>query len=236
LVAEDRGSLDRFSQPRLRDNAYWYPAVPPQDLLLNEESLIGVSPLPLITTPYQAAPWILFGGLQGELFPHLTMVSFSGGRTGKLHSIRFHYDGLPDVRIQIDPRPIVEVDNIQRFFVDGQGGETITTLTVFNSSPHRPLMGREVLFGITTNRGRSFLFHPSPESVRSRFQCNLRIAPGSTLVGLFLSQVRGILCSCTCASTDTLTGSGAWMHRLGCNLGRNTGVKRLNVLRAPSPG
>jgi hypothetical protein len=192
---------------QLRDEAFWYPAVPPRELYLNE--IIGRTPW---IERFEPVSWILFGGLQGELLPHLTMVSVSRTWEGPLHSIRFHYDcdGLPDMKIQLDPRPSHEGDNIRRFPIDGQGGETITTLLTYVSSGERPFININILsFKIETNRDRKVTFDPRDHAawMRHRPSSNsysgsyrpLKIRPRDTLVGFYVIQVCSILGSCTCA-------------------------------------
>jgi hypothetical protein len=152
--------------------------------------------------------WILFGGLQGELLPHLTMVSVSRTKRGSLHSIRFHYDcdGLPEMEIQLDPRPSHEADNIRRFPIDGQGGEIITTLLTYVSSGERQSIDINILsFKIETNRDRKVTFEPQGRAAMMRRRPSsgsyrpLEIRPRDTLVGFYVIQVCSILGSCTCA-------------------------------------
>ena len=207
---------------QLRDEAFWYPAVPPRELCFNK--IIGRTPC---IGRFEPVSWILFGGLQGELLPHLTMVSVSHTKTESLrgcrflydrrtkteslHSIRFHYDcGLPDMEIQLDPRPYHEGDNIRRFPIDGQGGETITTLLTYISSGERPFININILsFKIETNRDRKITFDPPGHAARMRRRPSsdsysgsyrpLEIGPRDTLVGFYVIQVCNILGSCTCA-------------------------------------
>ena len=183
---------------QLRDEAFWYPAVPPRELCLNK--IIGRTPR---IQRYEPVSWILFGGLQGELLPHLTMVSVSHTERGSLHSIRFHYncDGLPDMKIQFDPGPSHEspMYNIERFPIDGQGGETITALSTYVSGERQSINLAILSFEIETNRDRKATFSPVHQTDRGGSHRPLEIRPGDTLVGLYVIQVCGILGSCICA-------------------------------------
>ena len=181
---------------QLRDEAFWYPAVPPRELYLNE--IIGKTPC---IKRFQPVSWILFGGLQGELLPHLTMVSVSRTETGSLHSIRFHYDcdGLPDMEIQLDPRPSDEADDIRRFPIDCQGGETITTLSTYAYDECQSINISILSFEIETNRNRKATFNSIHQANHGGSYRPLEIRPRDTLVGLYVIQVCGILGSCACA-------------------------------------
>ena len=149
--------------------------------------------------------WILFGGLQGELLPHLTMVSVSRTNRGLLHSISFHYDcdGLPDMKIQLNPCPSREslkskID-IEHFLIDGQGGETITTLSTLAYGECQSINLSILSFKIETNRDRKATFSAIPETSRGCSYHTLKIRPLDTLVGFYIIQVCGILGSCTYA-------------------------------------
>jgi hypothetical protein len=134
-------------------------------------------------------PWILFGGLQGELLSRLTMVSVSRSTFGTLHSIRFHYiDGLPDVALQLEPRPIWEGGDIERFPIDGKGGETITTFSTFVSIRNKLIPS----FEIETNRHRTATFG---QDKRRGYPRPLGMRPNHTLVGIYVVQVCGMYCA-----------------------------------------
>jgi hypothetical protein len=146
--------------------------------------------------------WILFGGLQGELLPHLTMVSVSHTKGGLLHSIRFHYDcdRLPDMKIQLNPCPSHESLKIKHnFLIDGQGGETITTLSTYTYGECQSINISILSFEIETNRNRKATFNPIHQANHGGSYRPLEIRPRDTLVGFYVIQVCGILDSCTCA-------------------------------------
>ena len=130
------------------------------------------------------------------------MVSISRTETGLLHSLRFHYDcdGLPDMKLQLDPCPVDGANNrIQCFPIDGQGGETITRLSTYVSAERQSIKISILSFEIETNRDSKVTFSPIYQADHSGSYCPLKIRPRDTFVGLYVIQVCGILGSCTCA-------------------------------------
>jgi hypothetical protein len=184
------------AEPPLRAAALWSPTVPPQGLCLNDDSFVSVPPS---IAGYRPMQWILFGGCKGEHLPHLTGVSV--GRTMQLHYVRFHYGGggLPHQELSFGFRPNLDqlldrgYASYQHFQIDGQGGEHIISLAAGSVSDGRNVFGHgsQFSFEITTNRGRSFHFHSLPPPSGTVLK-PLGIAPGTTIVGLFTCQVRGV--------------------------------------------
>lgn len=124
----------------LRDKAYWYPSVPPDDVSLNAESFTGQDSL---IKRYQPLMWSRFGGPRGVYLRALTKISVSVN--GRLH---FHYDreDIPAHSLTLgrDHRgPIGAEQALQRlglyrgveFSIDGPGGEMIQTIEVAIDKP-----------------------------------------------------------------------------------------------------
>lgn len=123
-----------------RDQAYWYPSIPPDDVSLNAESFTGKDSL---IKRYQPLVWSRFGGPQGAYLRALTKISVSlNGR------IQFQYDGedIPapsltlgrekitvaepsDSEEAIDSEENDKPKNIE-FTIDGPGGEIIQAIEV----------------------------------------------------------------------------------------------------------
>jgi hypothetical protein len=155
--------------------------------------------------------WILFGGCEGERLHNLTGVSVS--RKWHKLNICFHYDssGLHDQELSFNSHYFI-TDNIKHFPIDGKGGELITTLIGAGVRSKYSLK-------IATNHGRSFYF----EDLRPGFRPSLPplgIAHGTTIVGLFVCQVCGIIRWRSSASANVPTASRGRNHRLRCDLGQ----------------
>lgn len=110
----------------IRLTALWYPSVPPDGLLLNEDSFTGQDPL---YAGYQPLSWIHFGGKEGRSLKHVQglLVQSSYG----LHGLQFVYDEAHEKRVS---------DKLGRckesvlpgtlFSINGAGGERINLVHV----------------------------------------------------------------------------------------------------------
>ncbi|KAI9767966.1 MAG: hypothetical protein M1840_005278 [Geoglossum simile] len=113
--------------PQLRATALWYPTVPSPDLCLNEESFTGESPS---AARYQPLSWTQFGGPNGIYLRSLTEVCVT--RLGNLCGIEFHYDteDIPMKTRRLGRRNFTEFSRVERFPINGPGGELIQTIDV----------------------------------------------------------------------------------------------------------
>ncbi|KAJ9352849.1 hypothetical protein DTO027B9_5597 [Paecilomyces variotii] len=201
-IAENKSLQDDF-----RQNALWYPHIPPPNLCLNEGSFMGEDPL---ISGYQPAYWTLFGGSDGHELAHLTAISVD------MLSYRmkfFYQDGqLPCVtfRLGYDPSGFIDeyfideyfIEKESMFFIDGPGGERIDSLQVAVQVPtsdqnphHRFKQGVPLRYKISTNRGRS-LSLKDPRKYGEQYEQTLQTlsyerldpAPGTTVVGFYAVQ------------------------------------------------
>ena len=210
------------AEPPLRATALWFPAIPPRYLCLNDASFVRISQS---MSGYRPISWILFGACEGELL-NLTGVTVS--HKGKKFNICFHYDSseLQDQQLELGSN-YLSTDNIEHFPIDGKGGELITTLVGGGTYGY----GRTFKLRISTNRGRSLYYNvPDPWS-RLSLEEPLGIADGTTIVGLFVCQVCGIVRSCSSASANIPTASTGSNHRLRCDLGQDISRARAQDVR-----
>ena len=220
-VAESRASsdsptpssniLDSPERP-LRATALWSPALPPQGLYLNDAFFVRMSQS---MSGYRPMSWILFGGCEGERLRNLIGVSVS--HIGQKFNICFHYDRssvLEDQELSFGSY-YSSTENVEHFPIDGKGGELITTLVGSAVCSNRS----DFSLKIATNRDRSFYFSDVGPWFRPRLD-PLGIEQGTTIVGLFICQVCGIVRSCSSARVNVPTASHGRNHRLRRDLGQ----------------
>jgi len=101
--------------------------VPSPDLCLNDESFTGESPA---AAGYQPLSWIRFGGPNGIYLRSLTEVCVT--RLGGLCGIEFHYntEDIPMEARKLGRRKFTDFSRVERFPIDGPGGELIQTIDV----------------------------------------------------------------------------------------------------------
>ncbi|KAI9765323.1 MAG: hypothetical protein M1839_005523 [Geoglossum umbratile] len=173
----------------LREAALWYPIVPEPELCLNEASFTGENPS---SAGYQPLFWVHFGGPGGSYLKRVTGVSVNCPRG--LYSLEFYYDATrgPAGAYKLGRRKATDTSKVLEFPIDGAGGEFIETLEVtlrryeaenaYSFLKH----GKLNSLRITTNRKRSLHVGAPPDGAPLK---PVAIAPGTTLTGLYASQV-----------------------------------------------
>lgn len=105
----------------IRRIALWYPSLPPDGLVLNDNSFTGQHPL---SSGYQPLSWIHFGGKEGKSLKHVRglLVQFSYG----LHGLQFVYDEAHEKRVSDKLGRCKESELPGTLFsIDGAEGERI---------------------------------------------------------------------------------------------------------------
>lgn len=123
-------NVPRLPTPQnLRQQAFWYPAIPPPHLHLNEHSYTGEDPT---LAGYRPLIWAHFGGHKGSHLQHLTCISVT--QLGGLCGIKFKYN-TNDVAAgdrTLGRRNFTDHSRVLDFPIDGptQSGEIITAFEV----------------------------------------------------------------------------------------------------------
>ncbi|KAI9655914.1 MAG: hypothetical protein M1831_004759 [Alyxoria varia] len=191
-VAESVSSpFDMSRRMALRDVAMWYPTIPDFHLDLNEDHFTGEDPS---VSGYQPLCWTLFGGLSGIYLRSLTGISVS--RLGYLYGIEFHYntDQVPTECRKLGRHKSNEYERVDRFDIDGPGGEVIETVDVsleYSNDEHAYSFfkkGKLRSFQIRTNRGNCCHFQPTQDTSHQHHLKPMNTGPGTTIVGLYGSQ------------------------------------------------
>ncbi|PMB73364.1 hypothetical protein BM221_000785 [Beauveria bassiana] len=110
----------------IRRTALWYPSVPPDCLLLNQNSFTDQDPL---SAGYQPLSWIQFGGEAGKSLKHVQglVVQFSYC----LHGLQFMYNESHGTQYSDKLGRCTERKLRDTFFsIDGAGGERIDLIHV----------------------------------------------------------------------------------------------------------
>jgi hypothetical protein len=115
VAAED--SPFEVGRISLRDSAFWYPEIPPENLHLNDDSFTARNSC---TRRFEPLCWSLFGGVGDRRPRSLTGVSFVS-LVGSLRKLQFRYD-TEDVLLEcvkVGRHESHGSDQIEHFSIDG---------------------------------------------------------------------------------------------------------------------
>ncbi|TQV92135.1 F-box domain-containing protein [Cordyceps javanica] len=185
----DEGENMATQASSLRHTAIWYPDIPPENLLLNEDSFIG-SDTP--STIYEPLSWILFGGDRGDKLPFVKGLLYT--QADGLRGLRFEYDDTADETCR-DASPVKlgyfeerQQLNAPRLSIKGARGEHICSLSIglapleYDERPGLLRHGHPEHVAITTNQGRTKKIGKRSEMMKMH---EITVAPGTTITGLY---------------------------------------------------
>ncbi|KAM3430203.1 hypothetical protein MY4824_007809 [Beauveria thailandica] len=168
----------------IRRTALWYPGLPPDDLLLNENSYTGQDPL---SAGYQPLSWIHFGGEAGKSLKHVQglLVQSSYG----LNGLQFVYDESHGTRYSDKLGRCTERQLRSKLFpIDGAGGERIDLVHVGTrcdedaNSPDFLRHGALECLKMTTNRGQTICLGKESDDLEMR---HISIIRGTAITGFY---------------------------------------------------
>ncbi|XWW96460.1 hypothetical protein V2A60_004434 [Cordyceps javanica] len=186
----DEGENMAAQAASLRHTEIWYPDIPPENLLLNEDSFIG-SDTP--STVYEPLSWILFGGDRGDKLPFVRGLLYT--HVDGLRGLQFEYDDTADETCRdASPVRLGHFEDRQPPFsapllsIKGARGERICSLSIglasleYDARPGLLRHGHPEHFAITTNKGRIKKIGKRTEMMKMH---EITVASGTTITGLY---------------------------------------------------